>query len=216
MDFDMVEIPTEDIPQVYATVMLEIKDRMQACANALGRAIEANDSVQKVLEIEMSFLNLRRMTELLAIAVIAAHNREATFRSTDFTTQSHSDKLLTLLDKRGGGAFPIPVKIIESDLGIEFRPLSPRRARMAGTRDEIQTLYRECGKALHTVPLRHIVKLKRYRYSSRVVAQGMAHLTVLLEEHLLAFKDGKALLTRVGFGEDRPTWSMWIDLGEKN
>jgi hypothetical protein len=207
----MVEIPMKDIPQLYASIMLEIKDRMQWCANALGRAIETESATDKMLEAEACYLNLRRMTELLAIGVVAAHNRDPKFRSTEFTTRNNSDKILHILEKRGGDAFPQPVRIVESEGRIFVEALPDERASMAGSRRNIRDLFVECGKALHTDHLRMMITKDRYRYSSAVIAEAMAHITILLDEHILEFADGKALLTRVGFGSTDPTWSKWAD-----
>jgi hypothetical protein len=75
----------EDVGRIYITFMEEVKVQHNALADTLESIVDEAEG-QQMLEAEFAYLQVRRICELLALAVIAAHNRLPEARSRSFFT----------------------------------------------------------------------------------------------------------------------------------
>lgn len=113
--YPLTALPKTALPQLYATIMREIKVRLDAVGGSARRAFETNGSSSALLDCEFCYLQLRRITELIALAVLLAHNGVAEFRRKKLMKEWKAADLIEMLAGLSDDAFPEPTVIGELD-----------------------------------------------------------------------------------------------------
>jgi hypothetical protein len=81
----MERIPDEDLALLYASLMSEVKSRLQKLHLDINLQRIPSPHVEKVFRAEVCYLQLRRITEIVAVAVLLAHNPYQAFRNQDLS-----------------------------------------------------------------------------------------------------------------------------------
>lgn len=106
----MVEIPKDNIHSLYASLMAEVKARLSSVERQLSILPKFEDNrAQQGFLLEFCYMQLRRVTELVALAVLAAHNPLPEFREKSFVKEWNPDALFKRLAGLNPEAFPQPV-----------------------------------------------------------------------------------------------------------
>ena len=89
---------------------------------------QTNDNVQKTFHAEFCHLQMRRVSELIAIAVLVAHNELPDFRKKELVKDFNADNLLRQLGKLNAEAFPQVAHILENKDGSVYvlKPIHPK------------------------------------------------------------------------------------------
>ena len=103
----MDRISDEDISLLYASLMAEVKSRLQNLHLETDLLNALRDPpVQKTFRAELCYFQLRRIAELVSVAVLLVHNPYEEFRNQDLAKIFQADKLLKALAKLSASAFP--------------------------------------------------------------------------------------------------------------
>jgi hypothetical protein len=148
----MVIIPEASIPATYRQFMEEVKTRLAAAREALKDAYAKRDQADAYLMAEFAVLQVRRVTELVALGVVVAHNEIEDFRTNKLVGQWNADALFGHLAKLSDTAFPEPFIIRSVDeagnASIRIDAAGPLR------KSELANIYNRCGELLHTGKLK--------------------------------------------------------------
>lgn len=71
------------------------------------------------LSVEFAYLQLRRITELMALAVLVAHNQVEDFRTSRFLERWNADTIFGILARLNEDGFPAPIRM--NDVPSELR-----------------------------------------------------------------------------------------------
>lgn len=141
----MVEIPKDNIHSLYASLMAEVKARLSSVERQLSILPKFEDNrAQQGFLLEFCYMQLRRVTELVALAVLAAHNPLPEFREKSFVKEWNPDALFKRLAGLNPEAFPQPVHHFDEGsndfVGEYVQILKPTNPSFE-VRDEICRIY---------------------------------------------------------------------------
>lgn len=180
----MVQIPEASIPAIYARFMEQVKVRIAAAQKAMHDTYERRGEPDAFLTSEFAVLQIRRVTELIALAVLVAHNEFAEFRTNKFVEEWNADTIFARLAKLSNTAFPEPFTIgpIEND---QADILIDATGHL--TKSELGSIYHQCGERLHTGALKKLLKRKPYELGE---IQGWCNRIVRLLDHHVVLLPG--------------------------
>jgi len=188
----MVKISQEAIPSIYSGFMEEIKVRIEAAKLALQNAadqMETNPAAY--LHVEFCYLQIRFVTELIALAVLVAHNNIDDFRTNRFIGEYKADAIFGRLTQLNKDGFP--------------QPFTPGAVNTEGLMDAVVStkghltsvglakIYHDCGDRLHTRSLKRLVQLGR-RYDLGEAQSWYRQIMRLLEFHVIFLPEMKRSL----------------------
>src|SRR5581483_4185032 len=178
----MVELPDKDILDLYGSLMVEVKARLTATNIQLAATTKETNTAQIRFGAEFCYLQLRRITELVALGVLAAHNPLPEFRTKNLLKAWNPDDLMRQLGNLSKFAFPH--RGGSFDMG---RPDGGRQVVFSaqdfasgGPRDDICRIYNECSDKLHTGALRAVLKQREKVYSLEFIEESKDTLSDML------------------------------------
>lgn len=185
----MVKIPSERIPTIYAQLMEQIKVRIQAAQESMKMGVERKDSPFAYLHAEFCYLQIRRVVELIALAVVVAHNEEEEFRINGLVGNWNADRIFGELEKLSPLAFPKPFKVNNGaavdDVVIQDRGYLTKQSMMK--------IYHECGKLLHVGSLKELTKARRH-YDVGEISKWLNRFIRFLDAHVVTLPNMRAML----------------------
>jgi hypothetical protein len=177
----MVKIPEEAIPGTYRQFMEEVKVRLAASRTALKAAYRRLERPDTYLLAEFAVMQVRRITELVALGVVVAHNEIDDFRTNKLVDQWNADALFGQLAKLSDTAFPEPFTVTATDKdGNASIFINPENHM---TKAELTSIYNKCGSLLHSGKLKSLGKPKRYDLGE--IQQWCIRLIRLLDHHVI-------------------------------
>jgi hypothetical protein len=210
----MVEIPRNDVQHLYASLMSEVKARLASVEGQLRKLPELKDNkVQQGFLLEFCYMQLRRITELVAVAVLAAHNPIPKFRKKSFVKEWNPDALFKKLAGLNPEAFPQPVHHFDEGqndiVGEYVQILSPSKP-LYEVRDEICRIYNECGDKLHAGHLKAIMRDRNKPYSEQYVREAFTNLYKYLHQHVTTLPDGSLMQAKLHLNKPGPVHARWL------
>jgi hypothetical protein len=210
----MVEIPKDDIQQLYASLMSEVKARLASVEAGLRDLPKfKGNQVQQGFVLEYCYMHLRRITELVAVAVLAAHNPIPMFREKSFVKEWNPDALFKKLAGLNPEAFPQPVHHFDEGsnelVGDYVQVLMPSNPSFE-VRDEICRIYNECGDKLHTGHLKAILRDRNKAYSVVFVREAFTNLYKYLHQHVTTLPDGRLMQAKLHLNKPGPVHARWL------
>jgi hypothetical protein len=177
--------------RIYATYMHEIKwrlgvidDKLQAIKKAPDENIE-----QHLLNIEFSYLQVRFVCELVALAALAAHRSYGLKK--ELLDKWHADEIFAALEEINEHCFPVPTSSEwTSESHLHFTPQPDRGI----SRHQLKEIYGRCGDNLHRGFLRHALTGKHKLYNVDDLLGWFLQLQATLGEHLIVFPDQRRTL----------------------
>jgi hypothetical protein len=166
---------------LYAGLMEETKVRLAS----IEFAISGQTPMPHQLIVEFSYLQLRMICELVALACLTAHGdiQETTSLSNEWS----ADRILAKLAKLHEHFYPWPVEWLpEQDGTLQFRHIHDGFL----TREDLLKLNGRCGDALHRGSLKKLLKPKMpvvKRFPE--IADNCARIRTLLEHHRIVLLD---------------------------
>jgi hypothetical protein len=208
----MDRISDENIAKLYASLMAEVKSRLQKLhleANLLKTLPEP--IVQKTFRSESCYLQLRRITELVAVAVLLVHTPYEKFRSQDLAKIFQADKLLKTLAKLSASAVPRPAATVERP-PIERVLLTFVMPRPTfDVRDAITDIYKTSCDKLHLGSLHSILRKRNKQYSSQFIWTAFERLTTLLDTHVIVLPDNRIMIAWLDWRTGDNVHCQWLD-----
>lgn len=194
--------------------MAEVKARLSSVEGQLRKMPEfKGDNVQVTFLLEFCYMHLRRITELVALAVLAAHNPIPEFRRNELLKEWNPDVLFKRLGELNPEAFPQPVHHFAERPGAEVgeyvQILMPSKPSY-GVRDEIRRIYSECCDKLHTGHLKAVLRNRNKPYSSAFVREAFTNLCNYLNQHVTTLPDGSVMQAKLHLTSPQNVQTRWL------
>lgn len=153
--YGRMKLPTTALPQLYTSLMEQIKVRLEAVNAELRAASDKRADFGGIVRAESACLQVRKATELLALAVVVAHNEHETFQSQKFVKQWNADAIFTALSKLNKESFPLRFTIDGvTDDGFANAVIEEESYL---TREKLCRIYNDCGAQLHIGKLYELI-----------------------------------------------------------
>ncbi|MCP3401858.1 hypothetical protein [Bradyrhizobium sp. CCGB20] len=135
--------------------MEEIKNRGEVVRAVVRRRI----SVPPIVSLELAYLQLRMVCELIALACLTAHGDVPETTSKRLTKAYNADQIMKALEHLHPDFHPIPGRQVHDQTGevVEVIPVDEPHL----TKRELQRLYGECGDFLHRGNIEQLMKVRR-------------------------------------------------------
>ena len=187
----MVTLPTSALPQLYTRLMEEIKIRLEAVSRELRTANEKRDDADGFVHAESACLQVRMVTELIALAVVIAHNEEAEFRNDRLVGQWNAHRIFDALKRLNNDAFPIRFVLH----GLTEDGLANAVLEEEGylTKDGLCKIYDDCGELLHAGRLKDLVQRPK-RYDLGRIQTWRRNIMQLLNNHVIFLPNKKKVM----------------------
>ena len=189
----MVKLPTAMLPQVYTQFMEQIKVRLDVAQQAVHHSYAQREHMGGRLHAEFAYLQVRRATEIVAVAVLVAHNEFDDFRTSKLTKEWNPDALFNRLTKLNKDGFPLPFlhgKMDEDDKTAEL--LIQDEGYL--TREAFCRIYHDCCRRLHAGSLKDLIE-GRQRYDLGEIQDWIKQLMRLLNNHWIILPERKRTMT---------------------
>jgi hypothetical protein len=177
------ELSLEEIGRIYITLMEEMKVRHEALVKSLLRIAEEEAEDEQFLLAEFAYLQVRRICELLALAVLAAHNTLPEARASDSLRLWNAEAVFKRLGRINPLGFPRPfVAERQENGGLHFNPID----RPLLDREGLCRIYNQCGDRLHVGKLGALLKGDRKVYDIAELRYWCAAIAQLTSQHMVA------------------------------
>lgn len=129
----------------YISVMEEIKKRTAVVYALLN---QKTNVVYRATHIESMVLQVRMITELIALASISAHKKIFELNKTKFEKHWHPDKILKDIEVLNPNFYPCPIKEVPSEKeGVKNHLVDVKGGFL--TRAQLVSVHGRCGNILH-------------------------------------------------------------------
>ncbi|MCL6699599.1 hypothetical protein LZ496_12505 [Sphingomonas sp. NSE70-1] len=191
--------------------MSEAKIRLLSVNGQLEEAVERyrHDNIQLSFVAEFCYMQLRRSTELIALAVLVAHNEHPDFRTKKFIDKWNPEDLMEELSKLNPKAFPQAVEFYEQSPETVYVMLP--RATNTVVRDLVGKVYITSCDRLHTGHLRAVLKKRNKDYSLDFIRDSVTSLAKALNNHILELPDGRWIRASLRAEEPGPVFCQWLN-----
>jgi hypothetical protein len=189
----MRELSEIQVANYYVQLMEHVKWRMVAAQEIMADIHTNPGHPGLILNFELCTLQIRKICEALAIAVLVAHQLLDEATTNRFRDKWNADQLLGLLDQVNENSFPMKVKRRDQiSKGIDHHFQIIRESVL--TKRQLRTIYSRCGELLHVGSLAGLLKGKRPEFRTRELEQWMKSLADLLQTHVIALPEFERLL----------------------
>lgn len=184
----MVTLPTSKLADFYTQFMEQIKVRLAAVGHALHNANAERHTANGFLHAEFACLQIRRVTELVAVAVLVAHNELEEFRKGKLVEEWNPDALFKALTKMNKESFPLPFEFGETDAEGIAEIFIHDTGYL--NRETFCRIYHDCCQRLHAGSLKDMLAGKT-RYDLGEIQAWQKELMRLLNTHLILLPERK-------------------------
>ena len=200
----------EEIGRIYIALMRQIVIRLDAVRDAAGEAAANVEHPSNWKNAEFCYLQIRRICEYAAIAVLVAHGERAEFLTNSLLKEWNAGNLFQKLTSLNPNSFPRPVKTHLNANGSGVHHLEIKDRLLDG--DAVKMIYNACGDRLHASSLRRILKGKLPEYSFEDIADWANSLVRTLENHLILLPEiSSVMLVALRDSEDGQVHCSFAD-----
>jgi hypothetical protein len=173
----------EEIGPIYVALMQQVVVRQDAIRDSAAEAMgnPAHESNWK--NAEFCYLQIRRICEYVAIALLVAHGENEQFLSSTLMKEWNAGKLFEKLTSLNPNAFPVPVVTELNAEGNGKHHVVPQKPTLDAK--ELARIYNACGDRLHSASLRRILNGKLPEYNFDDIRDWTNGLTKTLGNHLI-------------------------------
>lgn len=136
---------------------------------------------------EFCFLQLRMLSELVALACLTAHGDIPATKSKKLLEEWSPDRILSELERLHPNFYPIPAQQA-ARVGAEDRHFVPLEGDYL-SRAELVRLYNMCGGKLHRGSIRLLLKPERHAPDHEDIREWRRKIGALLRIHFIALLD---------------------------
>lgn len=174
---------------LYCDLMEEIKRRTRVIHSLLNAQL----AVPRIVGVEICYLQLRFICELIALACLTAHGDIPGAKAKRLTKAYHPNQILQSLEYLHSSFYPVPGRQILNEAGKVVEVVAVDDPYL--TKAELLHLYGECGNFLHRGSLENIMKGKKIPDLERI-RTWFEKVRVLLNHHQIQLAD--------------PDWQLWV------
>lgn len=168
--------------RLYCDLMEEIKKR----GDVVRAVVERRISVPQIVGLELGYLQLRMICELIALACLTAHGDVPTTTSKRLTKAYNADQIMKALETLHPNFYPVPGRQVHDQVGNVVEVARVGEPYL--TKRELQRLYGECGDFLHRGNIEQLLKGRRLPDFSEIET-WVKKITVLLNHHQIQLFD---------------------------
>jgi hypothetical protein len=161
----------------YCALMQEIKDR----TNAIRLAIVGQLPVHPRVAADLSYLQLRMVSELIALACLMAHGDLGVVLSEKMKKEDRAGVILKMLERLHPEFYPRPIRQILNSSGVVERIADITAGFL--TREELPKLYGVCGDELHQGTLYNVGRFPPISESNKEIQGWYEKILMLLGNH---------------------------------
>lgn len=191
--------------QLYCALMEEILARDELLVNAIERGIPLgpsaglNPDLAHGLRVEVAYLQLRMICELIALACLVAHGDMQGARTSRLLKTYEADAIMRALERLHPDFYPRPTRQArqKDERGIWWN--APVTSGYL-TKDELMQLYRHCGQHLHRGRLKDLSR-DASRLTPELPRRQADRIWALLEHHEIQTIDPEVKL--IGLMKDK-------------
>ena len=200
----------EEIGPIYVSLMQQIVLRLDAVRDSASEAVVDLGNPLNWKNAEFCYLQIRRICEYAAIAVLVAHGERQEFISQSLIKEWNAGKLFQKLVSINPNAFPIPVVTHVNANGDGQHHLE-RRDRLLDA-EAVSRIYNACGECLHASSLRRILNGNLPEYNFDDIATWANNLVRTLENHLILLPEiSSVMLVALKDSEDGQVHCSFAD-----
>ena len=178
---------TEQSIKRYLTLMHEVVIRIDLVA----KASKGELNLSPPYAYEYSFLQFRRICEIIALGCIQVHGDLPSSQTKTLQKEYRADKIMKALDKDYPHCFPQCITTSKDEKGVKIIANSKPNAL---TRDEFKKLYVKTGEVLHRGTIKSLELFKGYtKQDYQDVIDWQHKLVELLNQHAIGKSTGKTL-----------------------
>ena len=167
--------------QLYCLLMEELKRRRNIIADV------SKFNLPQGIAIELCYLQLRMICELIALGCLAAHGDIPAARSGKMRKEYRPGTILSELERLHADFYPVPGRQI---LGSNGAPIRVERITEPYlTKSNLMTLWSECGKILHRGSMKDIDR--PFVVDFNKIAEWDKQLLKLLSHHQIQLRDDR-------------------------
>lgn len=172
--------------------MEEIKTRLKAVEVALRRIRELKGTGNGFLHAEFCYLQIRMICELIALAVLTAHNEVPEANTNALLERWNADDIFDRLTKLNPHCYPSPIQEAQSSgpQGLHFEDRQGDYLK----RSDLKRTYHACGEHLHRGVLRHVYEGRAKTYDPGQINRWASAIHRLLETHAVLLPDMNTVL----------------------
>ena len=200
---DIVLDERTNIADVYIALMQQVVIRLDAVALSLAEAKSNPDHVNNWQNAEFCYLQIRKVCEYVALAVLAAHGEYDGAKASNLEKEWHAAELFDKIAQLNPYSFPIPIQIQHDQNGVGRHHLAPGIVKIQLS--EISGIYGSAGARLHVGSLRNLLSGRLPPYDLAEVADWrnrfvqtlnihsirLPHVACILLVHLKDERDGQ-------------------------
>jgi hypothetical protein len=173
--------------KLYCDLMEEIKRRTDV---VLG-VIQGHVPVPQIVGVELVYLQLRMICELLALACLTAHGDVPETTSKRLTKAYNADQIMNALERLHPNFYPVPGRQVRNQAGQVVEIAAVNEPYLA--KRDLQRLYGECGDFLHRGNLEQFMKGRSLPKFSQLES-WLKTITILLSHHQIQLFDARRQL----------------------
>ena len=179
----------EKIGPLYASLMEEIKRRVEV----IRQVLDGTSPMAPMAAFEFCYLQLRKICEVFALACLTAHGDIPGVRAKLLQKTYSADQIIKQLSTLHPQFYPVPGK----------QQLDPVTQKVIGlddiksgylTKDELLSLYGECGNYLHRGSIRQLLTKWEPTLDFKKISTWLDKLITLLSHHQIQTSQQKKQL----------------------
>jgi hypothetical protein len=174
----------EPLRRLYCALMEELKRRRDIIYRI------ATFKLPGEISIELCFLQLRMICELIALGCLAAHGDIPATKTGKMRKEYKPDAILNELERLHPSFYPVPGRQILSPDGKPIKVQGVTDPHL--TRSELLTLWIECGKHLHRGSMKNIDR--PFVVDFNQISEWDRKIATLLNHHQIQLQDDRYML----------------------
>jgi hypothetical protein len=172
---------------LYCDLMEEIKRR----TDVVFAVIQGRIGVPHIVGVELVYLQLRMICELIALACLTAHGDVPEAKSKRLTKEYNADQIIKALERLHPAFYPMPGRQVRDQAGKVVEIAAVDEPHL--TKRDLRRLYGECGDFLHRGNIEQFMKGRSLPEFSHLEA-WVKKITSLLNHHQIQLIDMKRQL----------------------
>jgi hypothetical protein len=172
--------------ELYLLLMEELKRRRDIIADVLTSKF----NLPQGTAIELCYLQLRMICELIALGCLAAHGDIPATRSGKMRKAYAPNTILAELERLHSQFYPVPGKQVLSSSGTPIDVLSIETGYL--TKDDLLSLWARCGDRLHRGSMKNIDR--PFVVDFNVIREWDTKIVTLLRHHQIRLQNPKYML----------------------
>jgi hypothetical protein len=179
------------LPSRLLTLYCELMEEIKRRTDVVTTVLQGRVAVPQVVEVELVYLQLRMICELIALACLTAHGDVPETKGQRLTKAYNADQIMKGLERLHPGFYPVPGRQERNQAGKVVEIAAVEEPYLM--KRDLQRLYGECGDFLHRGNIEQFMKGRSLPKFSQLES-WLKKITVLLSHHQIQLHDPRRQL----------------------